>query len=135
MKNNDKFGKMVMRIREGNGWTQQSIAEKANISRAQLSRIENGESGCTKNTKIAIARALGHEPSFFDMDGNELLNQPMATDKTEKRVIDAMRKMPDPIKVAITECFEKIADISSNCKSMNEVAKSKKPMFADADEF
>ena len=54
----------VKTLREGRGLTQQELAERANLTRAALSRIENGQTkGIDFDTLDKLADALGVHPA------------------------------------------------------------------------
>ena len=44
------------------GLTQADVAEKAGITQAALSQMENGESKLRKATKVKLAAAMGLDP-------------------------------------------------------------------------
>lgn len=66
-------GQRLRRLRDERGMRQGFIAQKANITQAHLSRIENDESGVTKNTLRKIAEAMGvaYEDLYVPRDGKE----------------------------------------------------------------
>lgn len=50
----------LKQAREKRGWTQEKLSEKAGVSRATISYIENGNAECIKtNTLVKIADAFG----------------------------------------------------------------------------
>lgn len=51
----------VVKLRKKYGWTQETLAFKAGISRKTLSRMENGDSGITYRTMQAVFKVLGVE--------------------------------------------------------------------------
>ena len=53
-----KTGKFIAEQRKANGLTQMQLAEKANISRNHIQRIETAACSCTLDTLIDIAEAL-----------------------------------------------------------------------------
>ena len=56
----------VKELREGRGWTQVELAERAGITRAQLSRIENHQTkGIDFQTLDSLARALEVHPAVL----------------------------------------------------------------------
>jgi transcriptional regulator with XRE-family HTH domain len=63
-------GQRLRRIRDEKGLRQGFIADKANITQAHLSRIENDESGVTRNTlrKIAEAMSVPFEELYVPKD-------------------------------------------------------------------
>jgi transcriptional regulator with XRE-family HTH domain len=55
----DKVGKRLKELRLQQGWTQQQLAEKASISVAFLSYIEQGRRKGSLQTYADLAKALG----------------------------------------------------------------------------
>jgi Zn-dependent peptidase ImmA (M78 family)/transcriptional regulator with XRE-family HTH domain len=51
--------------REARGWTQQDLAEKIKIHRANVSRLENGEINVYEDTLAALSTATAFPPDFF----------------------------------------------------------------------
>lgn len=59
MKGEDSVNNKVKEIRIKKGLSQEELANKSNISRYLISKIENGEDvNLTKNTMISISKAL-----------------------------------------------------------------------------
>lgn len=59
MKGEDSVDNKVKEIRIKKGLSQEELANKSNISRYLISKIENGEDvNLTKNTMISISQAL-----------------------------------------------------------------------------
>jgi len=56
------FGKWLKDARAQKGWTQQSLADKAEISKAQVSRLESGEQGTKLTIVVRLAEALDQDP-------------------------------------------------------------------------
>lgn len=52
------IGLNILHYRKEQGMTQMQLAEKCNISRTYIQRIETAASSCTLNTLIDIAEAL-----------------------------------------------------------------------------
>lgn len=67
-------GQRMRRLRDEKGLRQGYIADRSGITQAHLSRIENDESGVTKNTlrKIADAMGVAYDDLFVPKDGREL---------------------------------------------------------------
>ena len=57
--NNNNFGKRLKELRKAKGFTQEVLAEKAEIDEKHLSRIENGKFFPTYITLNRLMRALG----------------------------------------------------------------------------
>ena len=55
---NNNFGKKLKEIRKAKGFTQEALAEKAEIDEKHLSRIENGKNFPTYNTLNKLLSAL-----------------------------------------------------------------------------
>jgi len=53
------FGSRVRELRHGRKWTQERLAEEADINVVQLSHIENGLNEPKLTTILRLARALG----------------------------------------------------------------------------
>lgn len=54
-----EFGSWLQKERERRGLSQKFVAEKANVTVTQLSRIENGQSGTRRDTVIMLAKIIG----------------------------------------------------------------------------
>ena len=52
------FGKNVQKIRISKGYTQENLAEEANISQVQIARIESGKLNTSISTLVALSNAL-----------------------------------------------------------------------------
>ena len=57
-----KFGKRIKFERIKRDWTQEELAEKANIGRSSLTVLERNISSPTLDTVEKLANALGYEP-------------------------------------------------------------------------
>ena len=53
------FGKRVRALREARDWTQEHLAEEADLNWLQIGHIERGASDPKLSTVMRIARALG----------------------------------------------------------------------------
>ena len=54
-----ELGSWLQKEREARGVSQKFVAEKANVTVTQLSRIENGQSGTRRDTVIKLAKIIG----------------------------------------------------------------------------
>jgi transcriptional regulator with XRE-family HTH domain len=52
------FGKNVQKIRLSKGYTQEYLAEEANISQVQIARIESRKLNTSISTLVALSNAL-----------------------------------------------------------------------------
>jgi len=60
-----QIGLRMNKLREQQGLTTTALAERAGISQAQISRLENGKQGFRSSTLVKIAQALGVRPVHF----------------------------------------------------------------------
>lgn len=60
---NQRFGANVRRLREIKGWSQETLAEAAELHRTYISGIENATRNPTLTVIERLARALGVAPS------------------------------------------------------------------------
>lgn len=60
---------MIVLARESRGQTQQDLAEKINLHRANVSRLEKGETNVHDETLKAISAATSYPPQFFTQAG------------------------------------------------------------------
>jgi transcriptional regulator with XRE-family HTH domain len=60
-----KVGERIKAVREESGWTQEQLAERANISKSFLSDVERGERDFTSEYLLRIANALGASTDFL----------------------------------------------------------------------
>lgn len=59
---------MIVLARESRGQTQQDLAEKINLHRANVSRLEKGETNVHDETLMAISAATCYPPQFFTQE-------------------------------------------------------------------
>lgn len=60
---------MIVLAREARGLTQQDLAERLNLHRANISRFEKGETTIQYGTLLALAAATRFPPQFFSQQG------------------------------------------------------------------
>lgn len=60
---------MIVLAREARGLTQQDLAERLNLHRANVSRLEKGETSIQHGTLLAISAATSYPPQFFSQRG------------------------------------------------------------------
>ena len=65
-------GKKIKRIRVGLNLSQSAVAERADISQTQLSKMELGQCDATTGVASAVARALGVELSEILAEENPM---------------------------------------------------------------
>jgi Zn-dependent peptidase ImmA (M78 family)/DNA-binding XRE family transcriptional regulator len=63
--------------REARGWTQQDLAEKIRIHRANVSRLESGEINIYEDTLNAVSIATAFPPEFFKQQGSVVSPNPI----------------------------------------------------------
>lgn len=54
-----RFGAVVRQLREGQGWSQEKLAEHADLNRSYLGEIERGDAIPSLATIAKLAKALG----------------------------------------------------------------------------
>ena len=69
-------GKKIKKIRTGLNLSQSAVAEKADISQTQLSKMELGQCDATTGVASAVARALGVELSEILVSENPTMPRP-----------------------------------------------------------
>jgi Zn-dependent peptidase ImmA (M78 family)/transcriptional regulator with XRE-family HTH domain len=62
--------KMIVLAREARGLSQQELAEKIKLHKANVSRLENGDTKIHRETIMAISAATCFPPQFFTQQGN-----------------------------------------------------------------
>lgn len=67
--NSDINPNMIVLAREARGLSQQELAEKLNLHKANVSRLENGDTNIHKETLLAISEATCFPPQFFTQEG------------------------------------------------------------------
>ncbi len=63
---------MIVLAREARGLTQQELAEKLNLHKANVSRLENGTTNIHQETLMAISAATSYPPQFFMQNGGSM---------------------------------------------------------------
>ncbi|WP_285269209.1 helix-turn-helix transcriptional regulator [Kaistella rhinocerotis] len=61
LENRVKTGSSLRAIRENRGWSQEQLAEKMNISRSTISKIESGKFNCSIDYLAKFASFLDFE--------------------------------------------------------------------------
>lgn len=79
VKKNNTFGNRLKELRKAKGYTQQSLAEKADIDEKHLSRVENGKYFPTYTTLNKLLNALGVsvEEAGLDLEQAKINNNPI----------------------------------------------------------
>ena len=52
------FGRHVRQLRETRGWSQEVLADEADIAKPTVQRIEKGQAAATLEVLLSLARAL-----------------------------------------------------------------------------
>lgn len=59
---NNRFGSTVRKLRKERGWTQEALAERADLDRSFLGEIERGRAVSSLHTIVKLAKAFEHSP-------------------------------------------------------------------------
>ena len=83
---NRTIGLRITRLRLARGLTTSQLAERAGLSQAQISRLENGKQGFRTKTLARIAAALSVTPSYLiRQDGENHMELPSSLAKAFER--------------------------------------------------
>ncbi len=63
---------MILLAREARGFTQTELADKLQLHKANISRLENGDTPVNEKTLVAICGATGFPPQFFMQPGGAI---------------------------------------------------------------
>lgn len=63
-----KIGSSIRAIRENRGWSQEQLAEKMNISRSTISKIESGKFNCSIDYLAKFASFLDFEVNLSELN-------------------------------------------------------------------
>ena len=98
MKNRIEFtyhiGKILKKHRKARGWDQNDLAEKANIARETISKIERGKCDPQISTLRAIAGAFGINPAELLA---EIIITPFGKAKNFGELIDLLKDKDEKI--------------------------------------
>ena len=62
-----RIGQLIADLRKEMGWTQEELAERCNLGRSHIVRIEHGRYNVQLDTLAIIAEAFGMTVEFVDM--------------------------------------------------------------------
>lgn len=105
------FGKLIKQYRKKNKITQETLAEKLNISVKYISRVENGTSGLKTQSLLKCINILGIEPN--------LLYGPFITHEDVKKDIDLSNKIKE-LSEAKKELTSSVIDLLKDFKSEDD---------------
>lgn len=89
------FGQWIKRKREEAGLKQTELAQTIGLHPVQLSRIENGATGTTRETVIALAHGLTLDMrEAFNRAGFDLPSIHQSLNAIEKKLLDFLNAMP-----------------------------------------
>lgn len=94
------FGKIIKDFRIKNGFTQEDLAEKLEISLKYISRIENGYSGLKTETLIKCMNILGISPNILFRDfitNEEAVKQVRICDKLSTMSSEKIKFVDDMV--------------------------------------
>lgn len=94
--NNNNFGKNLRILRKAKGFTQEVLAEKAEIDEKHLSRIENGKYFPTYSTLSKLLKALG---TSIEETGLELENVEENKNQVYLKAVQILNSAADNIEL------------------------------------
>lgn len=71
------IGNRIKSVRESAGYTQEKLAEMADISKTHISHIENGKTKFSLKTLVSIANALDTTADILLFDNMKKISQPI----------------------------------------------------------
>jgi transcriptional regulator with XRE-family HTH domain len=92
-----ELGKIIKRLREEHGWSQDELAFRTGTSAANISRIENGRHGASEALLILLSKEF--ELKVYQLialaEGISSPDIPKLSNPDEEIVLSAFRKMTD----------------------------------------
>lgn len=85
----EAFGKRLKELRNIKGMTQEELAEKLNISREHLGRIERGKYGCSIDLLIELSYTLNASTDYL------LLGRNPDRDQDRKQLLQVISQLSD----------------------------------------
>ena len=82
MKNDERFGKMLKRLRNEQSWTLRDLEKKAGVKYAYLSQLEAGHAKPSEQLARKLARIFGKDPEEFIFRAREI---PKVIDELKKK--------------------------------------------------
>jgi transcriptional regulator with XRE-family HTH domain len=80
-------GVQLKEFRKELGWSQQKLADEANLERKQIQRVEKAEHSVTLSIIVAISKALGRQPyELLKTDFKVKINTGLESEKKSKSV-------------------------------------------------
>ena len=65
-----EFGKRLRELREESGMTQEELAQKVNVEKQHINRMENGKRACSIDSAISLSEVL-HTSTDYLLIGKE----------------------------------------------------------------
>ena len=69
-----EFGKRLRELREESGMTQEELAQKVNVEKQHINRMENGKRACSIDVLIQISEVLNSSIDYL-LKGNKMGNE------------------------------------------------------------
>ena len=82
-------GSLIKKLREGKGMTQEELAEKVNITREHLGRLERGKYGCSIDLLIELSCALNASTDYL------LLGRNPDRDQDRRQLLQVISQLSD----------------------------------------
>lgn len=110
------IGETINKLREERRWTQEELAARANITAANISRIENGKHGPSVQLLESLAHAFGLKvyQLIAIAEGEVLQTAIPKFDFEEDRLLTNYRKMPIGQREIFQLVGESFAQLTNN---------------------
>ena len=84
-----KIGQKIRKIRKAHGLSQEELAEKVNITREHLGRLERGKYGCSIDLLIELSYTLNASTDYL------LLGRNPDRDQDRKQLLQVISQLSD----------------------------------------
>lgn len=132
------FAQALWQARRAKGWSQRDLSARANLTQAQISRIENGEVDLQVSTLLELARSLDLELQLVPRSAITAVKAAVrsAEERSEERnartLLVNLRRLAEAARASAPE-REDIASIASSLQGLEPLAAQLGKIGATAD--
>lgn len=112
---------MIILAREARGLTQQQLGERLRLHKANISRLETGDTRTSEEALLALSDALGYPPGFFTQPGGA-----MPVNLAYRRRQQVPTKLISPVEAQVNIIRRHVQFITRSLR----VPKPELPLFA-----